>query len=154
MELHERLKQAREMAGYDTASAAARRFGFTIPAYLAHENGSRGVRQNVAKEYAKAFGVSHSWLLFEEGQPNFRGAGHRATLSQRIECDRELLQEAITAAFQCISDIDADESREFAQAVIETVERRQAAQTSARPMDLVRALALSAARLFSRPKHR
>jgi hypothetical protein len=152
MELHERLKQAREMAGYDTASAAARRFGFTLPAYLAHENGSRGVRQNVARKYSRAFGVSLQWLLFEEGEPNFKA--QPARVPQRIECDRALLEEAITAAFQCIADIDPDESRAFAEAVIEVVEGNQAAPPTARSMDLVRALALSAPRLFSRSKRR
>jgi hypothetical protein len=41
--LSKRLKQARTRAGFVEATAAARHFEWTIPTYLAHENGSRGL---------------------------------------------------------------------------------------------------------------
>lgn len=65
---HERLKAARERAGYATAAEAARRFGWPEPGYRHHENGTAGFAASAA-EYAKAFGVSPGWLLFGEG-PN------------------------------------------------------------------------------------
>jgi hypothetical protein len=63
----QRLKTARIRAGYGDATTAARRFGWTIPTYLAHENGSRGFGVERAKGYAEAFKVSALWLLTGEG---------------------------------------------------------------------------------------
>jgi phage repressor protein C with HTH and peptisase S24 domain len=65
----QRLKLARARAGYADATAAARRFGWTIPTYLAHENGSRGFGVERAQVYAAAFKVNASWLLTGEGSP-------------------------------------------------------------------------------------
>lgn len=63
----ERLRSARERAGYTDATAAAVAFGWKAPTYLAHENGSRGLRPDVARRYARAFGVDPEWLLFGRG---------------------------------------------------------------------------------------
>ena len=63
MKPHERLQQARLNAGYSTASSAAAAFGWTPSTYLGHENGSRGLRADAAKRYARAFGVSWAWLM-------------------------------------------------------------------------------------------
>lgn len=68
MEMHERLRQAREKAGYRDASEAARAFGWTVPTYISHENGTRGLRPDVAKKYAKSFRVPSQWLLYGEGR--------------------------------------------------------------------------------------
>lgn len=59
----QRLRQAREGAGYDTATAAAEAFGWKQVTYLAHEGGRRGLRQDAAERYAKAFRVSPEWLM-------------------------------------------------------------------------------------------
>lgn len=69
MELHERLEHARKKAGYKDASEAARAFGWTISTYVSHENGTRGLRPEVARRYAKAYKVNVNWLLYEEGKP-------------------------------------------------------------------------------------
>lgn len=61
---HDRLKQARERARFDSASDAADAFGWAYPTYAAHENGSRGFRADTAQRYAKAFGVTAQWLLY------------------------------------------------------------------------------------------
>lgn len=63
----DRLRSARESAGYTDATAAALAFGWKPPTYLAHENGSRGLRPDVARRYARAFGVNPEWLLFGRG---------------------------------------------------------------------------------------
>jgi transcriptional regulator with XRE-family HTH domain len=60
----ERLKRARLQAGYVTAADAARAFGWSIPGYSHHENGTRAIRPEVAAKYARAFRTSASWLLF------------------------------------------------------------------------------------------
>lgn len=150
MEENDRLKLARENAGYDTASEAARRFGWAVPTYLAHENSARGLRPKVAAKYAKAFNVSVAWLLYEEGEPNFKNARQRPIMSSKIEYDRANLLEVIEASFQCLEEIDRDDARAFAEVVLELAERRQAAPSTRHPADLVRNLALSASRIFSR----
>ena len=61
-EAHERLQWARERAGFETATEAARALGVAEPTYLGHENGRRGFRR-VADKYARRFGVSLEWLL-------------------------------------------------------------------------------------------
>lgn len=65
----ERLKAARERAGFKTAADAIRRFGWTATTYMAHENGQNGLRQAVAQSYGLAFKVSSGWLLTGEGSP-------------------------------------------------------------------------------------
>lgn len=59
-----RLKQARIDAGYDSVKDAAEALGVGYPTYAGHENGSRGIKNDAAKRYARKFKVSTSWLLF------------------------------------------------------------------------------------------
>lgn len=58
-----RLREAREAAGFETATDAARKFGWTYPTYTGHENGHRGIKPPDMEKYAKAFGVSVEWLM-------------------------------------------------------------------------------------------
>jgi phage repressor protein C with HTH and peptisase S24 domain len=67
MEAHERLRQARLAARYETATEAAEAFGWPKSAYISHENGQRGLRPDVAARYAKAYKVPVEWLLYERG---------------------------------------------------------------------------------------
>jgi hypothetical protein len=62
-----RLRTARLGAQFADATAAARRFGWVVPTYLAHENGSRGFGLGRAQLYARAFKVNWQWLLTGEG---------------------------------------------------------------------------------------
>lgn len=57
----ERLKQARELAGFDRAADAARALGIPYATYAGHENGSRGFGGNIDR-YAQFFGVRGEWL--------------------------------------------------------------------------------------------
>ena len=59
---HQRLRVAREQAGFSRASEAARAMGIEEPTYLGHENGSRGLSR-AAPRYARFFGVSLDWLI-------------------------------------------------------------------------------------------
>ncbi len=61
---HERLQEARQRAGYETATAAIEKFQWTTQTYFSHENGNRTFRPENAKTYAEAFGVTAGWLLF------------------------------------------------------------------------------------------
>jgi len=63
------LRQARRAPGFDDATAAARRFGWVVPTYLAHENGSRGFSFERSETYARAFKAHLGGLLTGEGSP-------------------------------------------------------------------------------------
>ncbi len=65
-----RLKEAREAAGFATASEAAKAYGWTYPTYTGHENGHRGIKPHDMEKYAKAFQVSVGWLM--TGRDNAR----------------------------------------------------------------------------------
>jgi SOS-response transcriptional repressor LexA len=64
-----RLKWARESAGFKTAADFARQFGLEVVAYRHHENGTRGLRPEVARRYARFLKIEPNWLLYGEGAP-------------------------------------------------------------------------------------
>jgi SOS-response transcriptional repressor LexA len=70
-----RLKAARKHAGYDTAKNAAEAFGWNVNTYKSHENGKRGLLDDAARRYAKAFAVAASWLTLDENPPAWIGKG-------------------------------------------------------------------------------
>lgn len=59
----DRLKAARTKAGFKSATAAAKAFGWTESTYLGHENGSRGLQIDAAQRYGRAFRVSWNHLM-------------------------------------------------------------------------------------------
>lgn len=63
----ERLREARKKAGFSSAMAAAKKFGWPTSTYAAHENGQNEFSVDVAEKYARAFKVTASWLLTDEG---------------------------------------------------------------------------------------
>jgi transcriptional regulator with XRE-family HTH domain len=69
----ERLRAAREAAGYATIADAARAFGFHKQNLADHEAERRGVSPEQAERYARAFRVDAGWLLF--GGANRRPKG-------------------------------------------------------------------------------
>lgn len=70
MNINDRLKRAREIAGHKSAAAAAKALGVRYPTYAGHENGAKGAfRREDAVRYAKAFRVSLEWLLTGAGEP-------------------------------------------------------------------------------------
>lgn len=69
MEIHERLRHARELRGFPSAAEAARAIGVPYGTYSGHENGSRGITRENVTEYAKKFRVSPHWMLTGDGTP-------------------------------------------------------------------------------------
>lgn len=67
MDLHERLKAAREHAGFETAALAAEAVGVPYPTYAGHENGSSGFRADKGELYARKFKVRFEWLMRGRG---------------------------------------------------------------------------------------
>jgi phage repressor protein C with HTH and peptisase S24 domain len=80
-EARDRLREAREKAGYATASDAAKAMGILPAAYINHENGWRGFSR-VADKYARFFRVSLDWLL--TGRGDMRPRHHEARVSLPI----------------------------------------------------------------------
>lgn len=64
-EIAKRLKQARERR-FKTAVDAAEAMGVAYGTYSGHEKGSRGIKPESLKRYAKFFGVSARWLQFDD----------------------------------------------------------------------------------------
>ena len=90
-----RLRLAREAAGFENATQAALRFGWAVPTYLGHENGSRGQKRAIS-EYAAAFKVAPGWLAFGEEPwpshiPRSRAAQSPPAIERRV---RQILVKA------------------------------------------------------------
>ncbi|MFI5022093.1 MAG: helix-turn-helix transcriptional regulator [Alphaproteobacteria bacterium] len=63
---HDRLREARERAGYPTAAAFAKTHELTESTYRSHENGSRGLSMAAARLYAELLGVPWTWIMAGE----------------------------------------------------------------------------------------
>lgn len=79
----DRLKAAREAAGFKTAVEAAERFDWPPTTYYGHENGSRGITKSAAEKYARAFGIAPEAILFD--RPEF------AEVEPRFEAGSDLI---------------------------------------------------------------
>lgn len=67
----DRLKQARQKAGYSSAAMAAEAMGVSPATYAQHENGIRGYPATKAERYGRFFRVAPEWLLYgrQKGDP-------------------------------------------------------------------------------------
>lgn len=77
----ERLRAAREAAGYETAKSAAEALGASVATYLQQENGTRGFPASRAQRYARFFHTTPEWLLYGRGSepaPNIDAPAMRA----------------------------------------------------------------------------
>jgi hypothetical protein len=72
----ERLRLARQDAGYTSAADAARAYGFNIHTYGSAENNNRAPGRLAAARYAKAFRVSLDWLLEGRGPKSLETISH------------------------------------------------------------------------------
>lgn len=66
----DRLRQARINSGLGGIKAVSKKFGWNQNNYKAHDSGQNGFGIVLARQYAKAFGVSLQWLYFGTGSPN------------------------------------------------------------------------------------
>lgn len=64
----DRLRSAREAAGYETAKSAAEAMGTSVATYIQHENGTRGFPAARADRYARFFRTTPEWLLYGRGE--------------------------------------------------------------------------------------
>lgn len=92
----DRLRLAREAAGYESPTDAARAFPRLINqnTLISNENGNRDLSRRAAEKYASVFGVSAGWLLYGEGEgppkariakPERAGGIRRVTVSAFVQ---------------------------------------------------------------------
>jgi phage repressor protein C with HTH and peptisase S24 domain len=87
----ERLKKARIEAGFSSASSAAKKHGWAVSTYTAHENGQNNYGPQRAKIYGKAFKTEPEWLLLGR-QPMENGPGiDSQLLEMQPEMSRALI---------------------------------------------------------------
>ena len=89
----ERLKQARERAGYPSARGAAEAMGVSPATYAQHENGIRGYKIDSAERYGRFFKVAPEWLLLGR-QGNAEQAALGPTLFVKGEVQAGVWKEA------------------------------------------------------------
>lgn len=97
--ISERLKWAREQAGYGKPADAARAMGVSLPTYYGHENGTRGLTRGAAAKYALRFHVTIDWLLEGRGEPRSR---HNETEAALLDAFRKLPANEANAYLQLI----------------------------------------------------
>lgn len=75
----DRLRQAREAAGFEGPSDAARAFprDINVNTLTSNENGNRDISRKAAEKYGRLFGVDPGWLLYG-------GEHEAATLDKRL----------------------------------------------------------------------
>lgn len=81
MDIHERLKTARERRGYVSATKAAEAMGIPYGTYAGHENGSRGIKLPDIARYAEFYRIPVVWLQFGTGMSPFKSV---SSLSERL----------------------------------------------------------------------
>jgi transcriptional regulator with XRE-family HTH domain len=59
-----RLRIAREKAGYAHAKDAAEAMGVPVATYIQNENGARGISAQKATRYARFFRTTPEWILY------------------------------------------------------------------------------------------
>jgi SOS-response transcriptional repressor LexA len=74
----QRLKQARQNAGFTTQREAAERLGFHKQNLSDHEADRRSISRDNAEAYGKAFRVKPGWILFGDGDVSPSSAVHPA----------------------------------------------------------------------------
>lgn len=118
--MHKRLKSAREAAGFNKATDAAKHFGWPIPTYLSNENGNRTFSSRAGKRYADAFNVDFGWLMTgEQFSPTRQLAETTAKYEPAVQNEPNIISFAMSPR-------DIEDARELG-VDIESVAREAAA---------------------------
>lgn len=97
----ERLRQARQHAGFARPVEAAREHGWNENTYKSRENGLRGIPAfSEVRKYSRAFKVPFIWLLAGEGVAPWDRTGHHPVPDNHIVLDREHLTTALTIVLE------------------------------------------------------
>jgi cysteine sulfinate desulfinase/cysteine desulfurase-like protein len=63
----DRLKALRKARRYETATDAAKAYGWPVSTYISHENGARDVSRKAAERYARAYRATPEHIIFGSG---------------------------------------------------------------------------------------
>lgn len=94
-----RLRWARTTAGYPSARGVALQRGWPIATYQTHEDGTRlkkGLSEEDARKYARAFRVDLAWLMTGAGEPRRKpetGSEPSAVVQGRIGAGARVIEE-------------------------------------------------------------
>lgn len=94
-----RLRWARETSGLGSARSVAADRGWAMSTYITHENGTRlkkGLSEDDARKYARAFRVDLAWLMTGVGEPRRRAdipGESEATILGRVGAGARVLIE-------------------------------------------------------------
>jgi transcriptional regulator with XRE-family HTH domain len=95
----DRLREAREVAGFTGATEVAENFGWNKNTYKSHENGIRGISAKKARQYARGLRTTPEWILYERG-PGPLNRVQKETIKDRILPDEETLELSIRQALR------------------------------------------------------
>lgn len=97
----DRLRQAREAAGYTSAAAFARAMNMLEATYRHHENGQRTPGPEQVRDYAKKLDVPYIWLLTGESNPKelttLQTQIHQAPVISWVEAGRWTASDTLPA---------------------------------------------------------
>lgn len=85
----ERLRKARVAAGYESAAAAAAAFGWHPQNVRDNEADRRGVSADRARDYARAYGVEPTWILYGGANPKAKSAPRAIPIKGLVGADPE-----------------------------------------------------------------
>jgi len=97
----DRLREAREVAGFTGATEVAENFGWNKNTYKSHENGIRGISTKKARQYARGLQTTPEWILYERG-PGRLNRVQKETTKDRILPDEETLELSIRQALRFV----------------------------------------------------
>jgi DNA-binding XRE family transcriptional regulator len=119
-DMSDRLKSAREGAGFGSARKAAEAFGWKVSTYSAHENGQNKYAGNTARKYAKAFKTRASWLLVGDEPIKTESLDHiEFDLSINVTLDQRMLESTIETLLASLCNVDRNVAEILAKAAIE-----------------------------------
>lgn len=82
----DRLRKAREQAGYGSARAASDAMGVPSATYAQHESGLRGFRSHHAERYGRFFKVAPEWLLLgRQGNAEYVPVGPQTFVKGEVQ---------------------------------------------------------------------
>lgn len=112
-EAHQRLREARERAGYETAKAAAEAMGAPYATYAQHESGERGLSANRAERYARFYRVEPEWLLYGRGRGAEAGERHPLSRPRTITREIPVLGEVAAGVWRDAAPMEAHDAAEW-----------------------------------------
>jgi hypothetical protein len=110
----DRLREAREAAGFTGPTEVAVNFGWNKNTYKSHESGIRGISTKKARQYARGFRTTPEWILYERG-PGPLNREQKENAKYPIFLDLETLELSIRQALRLVVSRDP---RRIAKATI------------------------------------